>query len=345
MTFDTGHRQRFGLRLRLRLRHSLALCVLVAGASFAQPVVAPEQSLPAPGAAVQADISVLTYNVAALPWPIAQGRPQALDRIATRLAAMRARGTQPGVVVLQEAFTAEAKAIGDRAGYPYQVQGPVLRDGPGDPNGDWYLAETSGSAVDSGLVILTDYPVVRVERAAFPEGACAGYDCLAAKGVLLVTVQVPGRGEVAIAATHLNSRKASGAPYERTHAAYGKQVEFLSQFLAARREALPLVVAGDFNRGDRPVRIAALAEGLGRLGPQREAFGLSVDRGGALSRSLDAAWIRRKARDMQFLFDGARMGIAPLSAEIPFGTEADGTTLSDHMGFTVHYRLSPRSAT
>jgi endonuclease/exonuclease/phosphatase family metal-dependent hydrolase len=330
---------------KLRLRHSLALCVLAGGASFAQPVVAPGQAYES-AARVPSDISVLTYNVAALPWPIARDRRQALQRIGGRLADMRRRGIQPGVVVLQEAFTPEAKTIGDLASYPYQVHGPTLRGGPGDPAGSWYLGETEESAVDSGLVILTDFPVVRVERAAFPAGACAGYDCLAAKGVLLVTVEVPGRGEVSIAATHLNSRKASRASYERTHEAYRRQVDFLSEFLATHREAeVPLIVAGDFNRGRRPVRVAALEHGMGRLGAIREGFGLAVDRDTAgLRGSSDAAWIRRRARDMQFLFDGRRLGIEPVSAEIPFGTESDGSTLSDHMGFTVRYRLSPRNS-
>lgn len=334
---------------RPRLRHSLALCVLTAAVSTAQPVVAPEHSLPGKAtAAIPSDISILTYNVAALPWPIARDRDAALLRIGARLADMRRRGDQPSVVVLQEAFTPAAKALGDHAGYLYQVHGPVGRDGPGDPEGKWYLGETGDSAVDSGLVILTDFPVVRVERAAFPSGACAGYDCLAAKGVLLVTVEVPGRGEVAIAATHLNSRKASGAPYAQTHVAYRRQVEFLTGFLAERGQGgLPLVVAGDFNRGDRKARIAALSDGLGRLTGTRglrEAFGLSMAHDGAgLGRSRDAAWIHTKARDMQFLFDGRAMAIEPVSAEIPFGTEQDGSTLSDHMGFTVRYRLSPRN--
>jgi len=58
----------------------------------------------------------MTHNVKDLPWPIAQGRAAAPRAIGDRLAAMRGAGRQPTVVVLQEAFIDEAKAIGDLAG-------------------------------------------------------------------------------------------------------------------------------------------------------------------------------------------------------------------------------------
>lgn len=338
---------------RLRWRRSLAIGVLICAGSIAQPGAQSATGAPAlqdrTNGTAQADLTVLTYNVGALPWPVAQGRDQAARKIAARLADLRRAGDHPTIVVLQEAFTPEAKAIGDRAGYPYQVHGPSLRDSPGDPAGEWYRGETGGSALDSGLVILSDLPVTQVDRAAFPAGACSGYDCLAAKGVLLVAVAVPGRGEVAIATTHLNSRKASGAPYERTHEAYRRQTAFLSRFLAAHRPpSRPLIVAGDFNRGQRPVRIAALDGALIQLDPAGPREGLRAvmarDPDG-FGLSKDAAWIRRKARDMQFLFDGGHMRIEAQAADIPFGTEADGSTLSDHLGFTVRYRLSRNDKT
>src|SRR3546814_6089793 len=66
-------------------------------------------------------LSVMTYNVAGLPWPLAKKGPEALHAIGERLSLMRARGCAPGVVVLQEAFSRDAKAIGRIAGYPYEI--------------------------------------------------------------------------------------------------------------------------------------------------------------------------------------------------------------------------------
>lgn len=331
------------LRALFRCRHALAVASAIGTASMAQPVVAPGSAYrPDAVPDVASDLSLLTYNVKGLPWPLASGRPEALQRIGNRLAAMRADGNQPTVVVLQEAFIGEAKAIGARAGYPYQVQGPYLREQPGDTEiagGRWYRGETQPSAVDSGLVVLSDLPVVAVRRAAFPTGACAGYDCLAAKGIVMVTLEVPGRGRVVIGTTHLNSRGASGAPHARTHAAFRRQVAFLARFMG--QSADPMVIAGDFNRGGRPARIAALQT---ELHQPREALREVLNLpGSALSASADAQTVRGRARDMQLLFDGTDAKLVPTSAEITFGTERDGTMLSDHIGFTVHYRLTRRT--
>ena len=60
-------------------------------------------------------LSVMTYNVRGLPWPIAWGRADALAQIGDRLAALRRAGRQPHILLLQEAFTPEARAIAARA--------------------------------------------------------------------------------------------------------------------------------------------------------------------------------------------------------------------------------------
>lgn len=313
-------------------------------ASASPPPRPPEAAPLAFASPASGELTVLTYNVKGLPWPVASGRDQAMARIGERLAAMRREGRQPGVVVLQEAFTPQAKAISSAAGYAWQVQGPYARSEPGNPvGGSWYLGETQAAVLDSGLAVFSDYPVLAVERMAFPEGDCAGYDCLAAKGVLLVTLDVPGAGPVTVAATHLNSRKASGAPFARANAAYSRQVAFLGAALRARRQAPgPLIFAGDFNRGDRPSRIAALDAALD---PSAEALERLADAGrldGA--QRGDFSTIRRRGRDMQFASDGRMLRVEPIAAHVPFGTESDGTMLSDHLGYVVSYRLTPRAS-
>lgn len=331
-----------------RMRYSLALSLLIAGASMAEPAASPPIYLGASGATIPSDISVMTYNVKGMPWPLASGRPLALRRIGQRLARMRALRRQPTVVVLQEAFTAEAKAIAAQSGYPFVVEGAYTRAAPsvaerGDRN--WFLGETQAAMTDSGLVILSDLPVRAVSRAAFPPSACAGWDCLAAKGVALVTLDVPGRGAVSVATVHFNCQGASGAAKSRTTAAYARQAAFLARFLRSERQpGAPLIVAGDFNRGSRPARQASLEQALAQVsGNAAPADALSVAlRSSAILRaSPDARLIRSRGRDLQFAFPGTRLQPVPVDAEVPFGTETDGTALSDHMGYTVRYRLRP----
>ena len=53
------------------------------------------------------ELSVLTYNVRGLPWPLALGRADALKDIGAELARMRREGRQPDVVLIQEGFRGE----------------------------------------------------------------------------------------------------------------------------------------------------------------------------------------------------------------------------------------------
>jgi hypothetical protein len=212
------------------------------------------------------------------------------------------------------------------------------------PERNWMLGETAGTAVDSGLVILSDLPVLDVKRAAFPEGACAGFDCLAAKGVVLVTLQLSGNRKVMVADTHFNSRGACKAPVERSLAAYQRQADFLARFIAENREdGVPVIIAGDFNRGQRPSRIAALQSALGGLARRPMVDTLRTymaENPQALANAADAVTIVERARDLQFALDGKAARLAPVGADIPFGTEADGSMLSDHIGYAVRYRYS-----
>lgn len=302
-------------------------------------------------------LSVLTYNVKGLPWPVARGRTADLAAIGNRLASLRILGRQPHIVALQEAFTGEAKAIGVRGGYSYRVIGPSADAAQStssgsiaeslSSNGSWLKGETEGHMVDSGLMLLSDYPIIRVQRAAFPLGACAGYDCLANKGVLLVTVSIPGIAQpVDVLTTHLNSRHASGVSDARSLSAYTQQVQFLGRFVRAHHDPdHPLIMAGDFNVGSAPGRLHALSSALAGLSSGR---GRSLLRP-ALARAMqnanlnrraqaDADWTLQRARDWQFVSDGQGSAVEVSGMAIPFGTSARGETLSDHMGFTIDYR-------
>lgn len=299
-------------------------------------------------------ISVLTYNVKGLPWPIARGRTEALDAIAARLRTLRAAARNPHIVVLQEAFTARARSLGTAAGYRYVVDGPgaELRnpvplsatDRKFVTGARWWKGETEGKWVGSGLQILSDFPIVGVRRIAYPEFACAGYDCLANKGALLVSVAVPGLPTpVDIVTTHLNSRRSSGVPDARSIYAYQRQVGILSQFIRTSRDPHhPLIVAGDFNVGAALPRRAALMKDV-RTGWSRDGMrdALSEARR-AQPLAPDAAFAFRRARDWEFFSPGDAAQLILTGLQVPFGHEPSGGMLSDHIGYIAVFRAVPR---
>ena len=301
-------------------------------------------------------LSVLTYNVKGLPWPVTRSRSADLAAIGDRLSGLRQAGRQPHIVALQEAFTDEAKAIGARGGYAYTAVGPASEarqarslDDPhrsSDASPDWMSGETEGHWVDSGLMLLSDYPILGIQRAAFPAGACGGFDCLANKGVLLVTIAVPGfQGPVDVLDTHLNSRHASGVSDARSLHAYQQQIAFLRSFIMSRHDPnRPLILAGDFNVGAAPGRRQALflaiagSSGHPNLPPLHTAMTEALPKS-RLSRQgwADARWTLRRARDWQFYTGGAD-ALSASAISLTFGTDDQGRTLSDHMGFTIYYR-------
>lgn len=320
----------------------------------------PPPSLDPPAAPPPAGLTVLTYNVKGLPWPVATGRPEAFAKIAARLRAMRAGGNQPAVIVLQEAFTDEAKAIGRDAGYRHIVDGPSAErrddfattadDRRHVAGADWLRGEAQGKLLDSGLQILSDYPVLYTRRVAFPRFACAGYDCLANKGVLLVALDVPGSPvPVLIATTHLNARGASGVSEARSLYAFRRQVDVLSDFLAAHRDPRsPLIFAGDFNVSVAERRDYLIGPGTVRwaLAPHVPVLAaldacFSPDRPCGTSLPPLAAFVREHARDWQFYTTGARASIEAVDLQIPFGEEPGGEMLSDHVGYGIAYRVRP----
>jgi hypothetical protein len=78
--------------------------------------------------------------------------------------------------------------------------------------------------VTAGLVVMSDYSIVKTVTLAFPADTCAGFDCLASKAILLTWVRVPGAADpIAFANTHLNSRHASGVSYDRANTAFARQ--------------------------------------------------------------------------------------------------------------------------
>lgn len=337
-------------RWKIGIALSLAAALAVAVPRRLEAAAAPFAPSPFHGS-----LAVLTYNVKGLPWPIAQGRGSALERIASRLRSMHASGRAPQVVVLQETFTNEAQDIGRAAGYRYVVRGSSPSDTgrprPSAPDkgfasaARWWNGETEGKYVGSGLEVLSDYPVVAIRRMAFPTYACAGFDCLANKGALLVTLSIPGFATpIDVVTTHLNSHKASHVNDARANYAYRLQVAALTDFVRQAHDArFPLIVAGDFNVGSIPARRLALLDAVRDSWTHgtvvSDALRLFRQEGGRLVP--DAAFTMHRARDWEFFANGTDASLKVVGIDVPFGHETDGSALSDHFGYVARYRLEP----
>ena len=321
---------------RIRVAAALLAALLAADTIAAQPA---------------SQVTLLTYNVKGLPWPVAKDRQAALAAIANRLRTLRDQGRQPGLVALQEAFIPEAKAIGRAAGYRYMALGPG-RDDPASQamtsddrtfmaDSSFMIGERGAKRVDSGLAIFSDYPIVAVHRTAY--AICAGYDCLANKGALAVEVAVPGYPvPLVVVDTHLNSGMASGAPRDRSTYAYRRQLEALKSFIAGvAPNGAPMLVAGDFNVGTRPVRRDYFDGQFLRAGSSLFAAGTACSRALACAGGSPGgvAESMRRGKDWLLYRPSRSLPLRPTDLTASFGRAPDGSMLSDHIGVTVTYAL------
>jgi len=327
----------------------LEAIALVATATATPVVTVPSVSAP-PSAetTASAEVSVLTYNIRGLPWPLAQGRSHALKEIGRELAALRAQGRQPDIVLIQEGFRGEVADLVKTSGYRYWARGPDrserATDTPPADGRDYKpvryrrAGEGWGKFAGGGLHVLSDAPILSVADA--PYRYCAGLDCLANKGVMLARIALPDvPGEIDVVNTHLNSKRASRTPLARSLQAHNLQVEELLSFITDHRTAgAPLLVGGDFNvkgsaeRYDyatqaRPYRVVSEFCNAPASACEGQAAGGGA-RPGLRSQDLQA-------------FDGAgAMDVRPVRVETVFGANASGARLSDHDGYLVRYRLT-----
>ena len=326
----------------------VALALLSAPTSYSRSP--PENELPAlnwPSESVA--LSVMTYNLNGLPWPVAGNRSPALAAIGQRLRLMRSRSIQPHIVLFQEAFTDDAKKLARVAGYEFVAFGPsIARPSRQAPLGQvftngarWAKGERSDNLVDSGLMILSDYPIVRTSRHAFPQGACAGFDCLASKGVLIAWIDVPELAEpLAVVDTHLNSRRSTHVSVARADAACDWQLAYLRKVL--EREIKPgeaVVFGGDFNIGHAPTRIKAFQRFAPLGAGQNDGLSTVVRAGGLIHGSgREAGRIVSRNKDRILSRDGDGVTLRPSLAWVPFGLN-EGDPKSDHAGFVINYEI------
>jgi endonuclease/exonuclease/phosphatase family metal-dependent hydrolase len=304
----------------LRRRALLACAALLAIAGDAAGAAA--SGVPPAEPAQVRELKVLTYNVKALPVLTDLDR---LKRIGEILAERRRRGDEPDVVVLQEAFSRKAQRVRNRAGYPHAIRGP----------GRGGLFANS-----SGLEVLSNFPIV--ERHARRLNDCAFPECLVAKSVVAVAIELPGApGPVQVLTTHLQA-DSRNEPVRRN------QIDDIAVFLdRIGFGGAPAVFAGDFNFKPRHpsyhkfLRATPFADaGLGCLAAPA-ACEVVLDAGGP----TDWTDVWKTTNDRQFYYqpEASPIRIEPVRVirnfTEPFPRGGERGFLSDHWGYEVHYRL------
>ena len=343
-----------------RLRSSIAAaCVLLSGcASFpverttsciARTAFPAIEKDPIAGTA-STEISVLSYNVEGLPWPARKNRTPQLREIGRQLGEMRRKGTAPDVVLLQEAFTRTAARIGESAGYPNLVRGPGRRRArpPTSAEADPALidrrkrnkGEGFGRFLSSGLYILSDFPISEAAAQPFRSRECAGFDCLANKGLQHARIWVPGVPvPLDLFNTHLNSRGASRVSEARSLKAHRLQIDETSRFIEEWRDRRsPMIFGGDFNMRQAEDRFQHFALKT----PYTLVHQYCVQQPAVcdvrMSWDGDAPWM--DTQDLQGFEDGEQVSIRPVKVEAMFDWPWRGRPLADHDGLLVVYRLS-----
>jgi endonuclease/exonuclease/phosphatase family metal-dependent hydrolase len=292
-------------------------------------------------------LDVLTYNIEGLPWPARSNRGPYLAEIGERLAALRAEGDAPDIIVFQEVFSRAATRAVESTGYRSMVAGPGRRSRQA-PNAEGALpgerrilrGEIGANLLSSGLVVATDFPIVADEYQSFGRGSCAGFDCLSNKGALFAQVVIPGIPEaIDVFTTHMQAQRASGVPKERHLEAHLRQTRELSEFVSVTgNRTTPTIAGGDFNLRGADTR----QYHFNRKFPVDNVHRFCIEQPDECEVLEDwpheEQW--RRVQNMQLFTSGNIVTVRPVRAEGMFDGGPSGPVLSDHNGFRVTYQLS-----
>lgn len=296
-------------------------------------------------------LSVLTYNIEGLGWPARSGRAKQLREIGQRLAAMRASGASPDVVMFQEMFSGAAKKAVVATGYPAIVTGPRRITRPQGSTGEalpgkakFKHGEVGLRFTGSGLAVASRYPIVHTEKRAYGRRSCAGFDCMANKGIVMARIAIPGvPTPIDIYNTHMNSRGASRAPAARNLEAHDRQALEASEFISRTHDDdFPIVFGGDFNMRHSEPRWENFSRYQSLTLVHRVCADPRSHCDVHMSWDGDEPWM--DTQDLQFFWKGDRVSIRPIRVEAVFDGGSTGPTLSDHDGFLVTYELEWRVA-
>lgn len=251
-------------------------------------------------------LKLLTYNIWGLPSWMTGARSGRYPKIAHELERLN-----PDIVLLQEAWTANAR-----------------RSAP--DNGVWSIARAAGQQTffqQSGLVTLSRFPIIGGQfypfsRAAFP-------DRFVNKGILKVTVKLPGGRVINIWNVHLQD---GGSVNIRT-----SQVrELITKVRSAENGQIADLVGGDFNctpesglYRELENALGPSVQELGGINPFITWDGLSAKPGSG--ETLDYIFVKTRG---PFLLPQATPRVA-------FAAASFDQRLSDHLGIETTLDLNP----
>jgi len=310
-----------------------------------------------------AEIDVLIYNIAALPWPIRSNRAKATKLIGRELAEMRKQGTQPNIVMIQEGFRSSIKHLINQSGYTNWVRGPATGDKMPDfsdrapeefkKGRSFFKGERTGKVMDSGLYILSDWPILGKTSQPFYRYECAGFDCGANKGTLAVGIQIPGMpGYLQMYTVHMNAGgEATGVSDDRSLIAHKLQLDHISETVnAGVNTEQPLIFGGDFNMKQASERLDYAFSDRGQLEGvvlvQHYCVVIAPTQCD-VRMELESAEPWQDTQDWQASRSGKQVTVAPIMVDVLFSEERQDApkikgrrTLSDHNALLVRYRLS-----
>ncbi|GAA4524542.1 sphingomyelin phosphodiesterase [Amycolatopsis samaneae] len=220
------------------MRKLAALATLVALLLTATPALAAPAST----------ASVLSFNLWQLPWI---ANPDTADKQARAQAAekvIRANGTD--VVVLEEAFSAEAESLRKRLtdAWPYQTPlvGQYCSTAPGWSTVDGNCSN-SPVVVNGGVVVLSKWPITEAHQLVFRNSYQGTADYLANKGAALVRILAHGSRPLWLAGTHLQADEAPDTlpkAHEIRMAQLGEIHGLVARYVPGGD---PVAIAGDLN--------------------------------------------------------------------------------------------------
>jgi len=314
------------------------------------------------------ELSILTYNIAALPWPFLKKRAGPIKAIGEELRKLRDKGVGPDIVLIQEGFRSSTSLLVEASGYPNWVKGPERSDEADESRShvpkafkkrrNMFKGELLGRIMNSGLYVLSEWPITSKTIEPFYRGECAGFDCGANKGILWVEITIPDMpGHLQMLTTHLNSRGSSGASSERALKAHNLQFSHITKFLDKNWDAKqPFIFGGDLNIKNAPDRVEFMENqdinsGTAVDVPDREADLATAycleNPDCDYNIPLDDERLGIEKQDWQGFSSGGQVSVVPISVDRLFhepneyGFKIRGrNTLSDHDGLLVTYRLS-----
>lgn len=271
-------------------------------------------------AAISETITVLSYNIKGLPEILGPSHDR-FREIGKILKQRRLAGTQPDVVLLQEAFVKRVSELNDEAGYAFVAKGPDSRDAA-------YDGQIRDVYLNSGLLILSDHPIIATDKTSFGD-ICRSWDCKANKGVQLAVIKhrVTGR-EFAVYNTHLQASKENSDIRM-------KQMNVMAKFIESHGLQMPTFFIGDFNSNpQRPCYNHWL-----KVSQSQNAGQICLDRLDQchVPKETDKLMLVQNSKDQHFMsisFDGT-----VVKAQRNFTETYKGKPLSDHLGYEVQYQF------